>query len=162
MDCSLSCIDKKGAPFEIREYRGGDYDRLVEMYDCFSPKGRFQGMPPVDRDACLEWTSGLVATGENLLALRGNRVMGHVVMIPDPEARDAEYLIFVIQAERNCGVGTKLSKVAVEKARLLGLKRLWLTVGTYNYPAIGLYTKLGFLFCQDDRLETERMMALEL
>jgi ribosomal protein S18 acetylase RimI-like enzyme len=158
----MEYTDKKGAPFEVRAYRDDDCALLAEMYARFTPKARFQGVPPVEENACRDWTNGLIAQGENFIALRERRVIGHVVVIPNTHAGDGEYLIFVSQSDRNRGVGSRLTEAAIGKARGLGLVRLWLSVGTSNFLAIRLYRKFGFDFCSDDRMECERIMRLEL
>ncbi len=155
-------VDKKGIPFDIRIGCGDDLPDLCVMYDGFSPKGRFQGVPPVEQNACREWIGNLVNRGLGFLALRENRVIGHLVIIPDLVRMEGEYLIFVDQNERNRGVGTRLTEAAIQHARDLGLRELWLTVGTYNFPAIALYRKFGFRFSEQDRLESERTMRLAI
>jgi len=155
-------VDKEGVPFDVRTGCDDDLPGLCAMYDGFSPKGRFQGVPPVEQTACREWIGKLARCGLGFLALRGDRVIGHLVVIPDPGRMDGEYLIFVDQKERNRGVGTRLTGAALEKARELGLQSLWLTVGTYNFPAIALYRKFGFRFSDLDRFESERTMRLDI
>jgi diamine N-acetyltransferase len=153
-------LDKKGMLFDVRSCCCSDMQGLCLMYDGFNPKGRFQGVPPVEQTACREWIGNLVHRGRGFLALRGDRVIGHLVIIPDLDRMEGEYLIFVDQRERNLGVGTRLTEAALRFARDMGLKLLWLTVGTYNFPAIALYRKFGFQFSHQDRFESERTMRL--
>ena len=148
--------------FEVRGWKDEDYPALCAMYNGFSRKGQYQGVPPVAEDACRHWIGNLVQDGKNHLAIRGGRVIGHVVILADVPKAEGEYLIFVSQDERNRGVGTRLTQAAVAHARALGLRRLWLSVGTYNFPAIALYRKFGFLFNEDDRWESERTMHLSI
>jgi len=155
-------IDKEGRSFEVKACREDDIGGLCAMYDGFSPKGKFQGVPPVEPAACRDWIGNLVRQGKNFLALREGRVIGHVVVIPDLERREGEYLIFVSQTQRNRGVGTRLTETAVQFARDAYLRALWLSVGTYNFPAIGLYRKFGFRFSEEDRFESERTMHLTI
>jgi len=155
-------IDKRGEPFEVRVWKDEDYPALCAMYNGFSPKGKYQGVPPVAEDACRNWIGNLVQDGKNHLAIRSGRVIGHVVILADKPKAEGEYLIFVSQDERNRGVGTRLTEAAVTYARALGLRRLWLSVGTYNFPAIALYRKFGFQFNDDDRWESERTMHLTI
>lgn len=155
-------IDKKGTPFEVRMGCSDDLPGLCVMYDGFSPKGKFQGVPPVEHNACRDWIGKLVRRGFGFLALRGDRVIGHLVIIPDTGRMEGEYLIFVDQKERNRGVGTRLTEAAVQYAKNMGLRCLWLTVGTYNFPAIALYLKFGFRFSDQDRFESERTMRLAI
>ena len=152
-------IDKAGRPFEIRDYELPDYEPLLDMYARFSPKGRFQGMPPEDFSACRNWVATLVQRGETLLAWQDGEVIGHGVLLPDFEKGDAEYLIFVDQARRGRGVGTALTRVALWKAESLRLEKIWLTVEAFNFRATKLYRKCGFGFCEAGGCQSERTMT---
>jgi ribosomal protein S18 acetylase RimI-like enzyme len=157
----MTCIDKKGSPFEVTAYGAGDYSFLEEMYDSFSPKAKYQGVPPLKKETRRKWMEKLLDTGENLLAWREDRVIGHVVVILDTDAEDGEFLIFVHQADRNLGVGTQLVRFVLEKAKNLGLGKIWLMVGAYNFTAIRLYKKCGFEFYENPG-GPERPMVLRL
>jgi len=157
----MAFIDKKGFPFEVTAYGAGDYSVLVEMYDSFSPKAKYQGMPPLKKETRRKWIEKLLDTGENLLAWREHKVIGHVVVIPDTSAEDGEFLIFVHQADRNLGVGTQLARSVLEKSKDLGLKKIWLMVGAYNFTAIRLYKKCGFEFYENPG-GPERPMVIRL
>ena len=157
----MAFIDKKGSPFEVTAYGAGDYSVLVEMYDSFSPKAKYQGMPPLKKETRRKWIEKLLDTGENLLAWRGDWVVGHVVVIADTRAEDGEFLIFVHQADRNLGVGTQLARSVLEKSKDLGLKKIWLMVGAYNFTAIRLYKKCGFDFYENPG-GPERPMVIQL
>ena len=50
---------------------------------------------------------------------------------------------------RGVGIGEKILRAAIEKARELGAKKLFLESNTLLKPAIGLYRKLGFIELQD-------------
>lgn len=155
-------LDKRGSPFEVRGYRTEDHSRLAEMYDSFYPKAKFQGMPPLEERVRQKWLEKLLDSGENFLAWQEDKVVGHVVVLPDFNRGDAEYLIFVSQSNRGYGVGTELTRKAIERARTLGLKRIWLTVDAYNFRATRLYKKFGFQFCERSESASERMMLLQL
>ena len=74
---------------------------------------------------------------------------------------DGEFLIFVHQDDRNVGVGTQLARSVLEKAKDLGLKKIWLMVGAYNFTAIRLYKKCGFDFYENPG-GPERPMVIRL
>lgn len=154
-------LDKKGDSFEVREYGEEDYDSLIAMYEAFTPKAGFQGMPPLDGERRREWINRLLRNGHNFLAVREGRTVGHVVFIPESGLADGEYLIFVSQMDRNRGLGSRLTSRAVQKASALGLSKIWLTVGTYNFIAIRLYRKFGFQFV-GEATPSERQMVLWL
>jgi len=154
--------DKTGVCFEIRKCLEKDLISLAEMYDLFSPKAKFQGMPPLDGKTRQKWITKLLKEGENYMALRNAQVIGHAVFLPDLKVRDGEYLIFVRHPFRGRGIGTKLTHIALEEAKAMGLKLIWLSVGTYNFIAIRLYKKFGFNFCEEYAAESEKKMILTL
>lgn len=151
--------DRSGGVFEIVECLPEDYQPLMEMYSVFSPKPASQGLPPADRGVCEKWVRELLEMGENVVALKERKVIGHGALIPDTKGRSAEFVIFVHQAFRNRGIGTQLSAFALEKAKSLGLESVWLTVSVTNSVAMRLYQRLGFQYCDMD--DCERIMTIE-
>ena len=81
-----------------------------------------------------------------------------MVVLPDFDKGDAEYLIFVDQHNRGVGLGTELTRAAIKKAEDLGLEKVWLTVDAYNFRATKLYKKCGFSFSKAYESPSERMM----
>ncbi len=158
----MTLVDKRGCSFEVRSYKPEDYLYLEAMYDSFTPKARFQGLPPSNKDVCNKWIIGLLKAGENFLAWQEVKVIGHVVILPDFNRGNAEYLIFVSQTSRGRGVGIELTRVAIQRAKDLGIKIVWLTVDAYNFRAVKLYKKVGFKFCEGYSSTSERMMALSI
>jgi len=158
----MRCIDKQGRSFEVKKYSPKDYSDLETMYVTFYPKGKFQGMPPLEDEASRKWIKGLLENGENYLAWQDGIIVGHVVVLPDFERRDAEYLIFVRHPNRGRGIGSQLTRAVLQHAKNLGLETIWLVVGATNFQAIGLYRKFGFRFCDPDLSETERKMILAI
>jgi ribosomal protein S18 acetylase RimI-like enzyme len=154
--------DKTGVTFEIRKYQEKDFALLAEMYDFFSPKAKFQGMPPLDGKTRQKWITKLLKDGKNYVALRDGKVIGHAVFFPDLKTRDGEYLIFVLQHFWRRGIGTRLTRTALQEAKVMGLKLIWLSVGAYNFIAIRLYKKFGFNFCEEYATESEKKMILTL
>jgi ribosomal protein S18 acetylase RimI-like enzyme len=155
----IQCADKMGDRFELTVFSAEDRQALIEMYDQFSPKAITQGLPPADDRARHNWIGSLIEQGENFLAWQGGVVVGHSSLLPAEKGQDGEYLIFVNSPYRNRGLGTALTRVAVERAVELGLESVWLTVEALNFRAIKLYKKIGFTFC--DAGERERTMVLK-
>ena len=158
----MRCIDKHGKSFEVKKYCLEDDAVLEAMYVTFYPKGKFQGMPPLQDEASREWINGLLENGENFLARQDGIIVGHVVVLPGFDKDDAEYLIFVRHPNRGRGIGSELTCVVLQHAKNMGLETIWLIVGATNFQAIGLYRKFGFRFFESDLLETERKMILNL
>ena len=156
----ITKTDKSGKPFEIGISCAEDFPSLLEMYRTFSPKPVSQGLPPEDPETCENWVKTLFGTGMNVLAWRGDSVIGHVALIPDVKGKSGELVIFVDQNHRNLGIGTELARFILEKFRDLDFELVWLTVRVLNFIAIKLYRKIGFEFCDTDSYE--RVMAIKL
>lgn len=105
----MTFADKKGRPFDVKGYEPEDHSHLSEMYDRFSPKAKFQGLPPAQREACEKWVSKLITRGENFIAIREGEVIGHSVLFPDLSKKDGEYMIFVNQGNRGIRPATVFS-----------------------------------------------------
>ena len=156
----ITKTDKSGKPFEIGMGCAEDFPFVLEMYRTFHPKPASQGLPPEDPEICQNWIKQLFQIGENLLASRGNTVVGHAVLIPDREGKSGEFVIFVDQNNRNLGIGTELTQFTLEKSKQLGFDSIWLTVNVSNFIAIKLYRKFGFEYCDMDKYE--RVMSIKL
>jgi RimJ/RimL family protein N-acetyltransferase len=156
----ITRLDKNGHSFEIGISCPEDFPCLLEMYLTFSPRPASQGLPPENPEACRNWVKTLFETGTNLLACRGNRVIGHAALVPDIKGGSGEFVIFVDQNDRNLGIGTELTRCAFEQSRRLGIDCVWLTVNVLNSVAIKLYKKFGFQYCDADSYE--RVMSAKL
>ena len=156
----FKCVDKLGASFEIGECGDECFLPLIEMYDGFSRTDLTQGLPPPDKKARDFWVEMLLKSAKNFLAWQEGRVIGHSSIIPDTRRGDAEFIIFVSQPFRNRGVGSELTVLALQKAKELGLQKVWLTVEFVNFRAMGLYHKTGFQLV--NHAGRERIMVLEL
>jgi len=152
--------DRSGGPFQIGISGAEDFLFLREMYRDFSPKPASQGLPPEDPETCHNWLRHLFEIGENLLVWRGDSVIGHAALVPDLGGRSAEFVIFVDQNNRNLGIGTELTRFALERSQQLGLDSVWLTVNISNFIAVKLYRKIGFEYCDLDK--DERVMSIKL
>ncbi len=152
--------DKTGTPLGISQGTLEDRPSLMEMYDAFTLKGLYQGLPPTDPEIRGHWVTHLLCTADNFLAWHGSKVIGHAALMLGKERNDAEFVIFIHSSYRNRGLGKKLTSMAVEKARELGLKAVWLTVEAFNFRAVSVYRKCGFVFL--DTGEPERQMRIEM
>lgn len=155
-------VDPNGREVELERVDPGDgalFDRLVDMYDAFDPADRAQGIPPIDRDAIIEWLELILPDGPDLVALADDRVLGHATLVPD-EAGAYELAIFVHQDHRGQGIGSALLRTLLGTAEADGIERVWLTVERWNSVAIRLYESVGFERAGDGNFELE--MAIRL
>ena len=156
----LTRTDRSGEPFEIGTGLIADFPSLLEMYRTFSPKPASQGLPPEDPETCHRWVENLFDIGENFLAWRGDRVIGHAALVPDLKGKSGEFIIFVDQNFRNLGIGTELTQFTLETFGQRGFDSVWLTVSISNSVAIRLYKKTGFEYYDVDLCE--RTMRIRL
>ena len=156
----IKCIDKRGCPFEVGVCGEQDAEALMAMYDAFYPLGESQGLPPAGEKHRRQWVERLITTAENFVVWMDENIVGHSALIADRDRGDSEYIIFVSQDFRNRGLGKALTVLALERAKSLGLRRVWLTVESYNFRAIRLYRGTGFMFV--DQGERERTMIIDL
>jgi RimJ/RimL family protein N-acetyltransferase len=153
-------IDKLGHRFQVGEVNQESCASLKEMYDGFSRTDLNQGLPPPDDKVRDQWIQTLLKSANNFLAWNHGKVIGHSSIIAEMQKRDAEFIIFISEPYRSRGIGTELTLLAVSKAKELGLSKIWLTVESFNFRAIGLYQKVGFRLSGE--AERERVMVLKL
>lgn len=136
-------VDKNGTPLLVRPYQADDFDALVTMYDELDSYSRTMGLPPATRPQIRNWLTTLVDRGWNLVVRDDQRVVGHVATTPSTSSTP-EFVIFVHQDFRNCGVGTELMKQLVAYADDNDHEALTLEVSSGNGRAISVYENIGF------------------
>lgn len=143
----------------VRPYESADFDALVGMYADLDGHSRTMGLPPATVPNIEDWLERLLEMGWNLVALDGDRIAGHVAVVP-AESADPEFVVFVHQDYQNRGVGSELVAQLVAHADDRGHSELTLEVSTGNRRAITVYQNVGF-----DVVERQVMdltMALDL
>jgi ribosomal protein S18 acetylase RimI-like enzyme len=132
-----------GRPLLVRAFDSDDFPPLVEMYKGFEPKRVAQGLPPPDVPRIAQWLDRLQSKSCALLVLDGQRVVGHAILCPISDA-SIEYTVFVHQDYRCQGVGTALTRLALDWASEMGFAEVFLTTELSNVPALSLYREFGF------------------
>ncbi len=125
----------------VRSLRRQDLPQLEEMYRTFVPQEAAMGLPPSDAARRQAWLDRLQA-GTNLVGLVGNRLAGHLALMPD--GGSGEIAVFVHQDFRRRGVATELVRAALEEGRAGGLRSLWALLSSDNFAARRLLRNLGF------------------
>ncbi|MDI1472149.1 MAG: bifunctional acetate--CoA ligase family protein/GNAT family N-acetyltransferase [Thermodesulfovibrio sp.] len=72
------------------------------------------------------------------------KIVGDVRLSKDPDGLDAEMAILVEDAWQGKGVGKVLCSYAIEVAKDLGVKRIWMDILRINTYMLGLSERLGF------------------
>ncbi len=160
--CQPRCprvFDDDGRAYVVRPVADGDREPLLDMYDAMDLASTTLGLPPRTRERTERWLDGLAGDGLDLLAISGDRVLGHVAAAP-VSADDRELVVFVHPDERGRSVGTELLKQLVAYADADGCESLVLTVDSDNERAVHVYDNLGFDVAE--RLRRELTMTLDL
>jgi len=150
---------RTGRNLTISAFRVEDFAALALMYKGFEPKRVAQGLPPTDVPRIAQWLDRLQQKSIALLAWDGEAVVAHVILCPMP-AEAMEYTIFVQQDYRQEGLGTAISRLALDWAVNLGFERAYLTTELTNIRALRLFRKLGFQTTSSDGDEVEMVMNL--
>ena len=133
----------EGRTLLVRECNWDDFAALVEMYKSFQPKRVAQGLPPPDVPRIAHWLDQLQQESRGLLAFQGQGIVAHAVLCPISDAT-VEFTIFVLQDFRGQGLGTALTRLALNFACEMGFAEVFLSTEVANSAALGLYRKLGF------------------
>lgn len=158
----VSCLDRQGTPFTVREVAGADREELERFYEAFEPKRAAQGLPPQGAHRIARWLDATLPHGIHLAVESGGELVGHVLLSPTGREEVAEYAIFLDRGIRGRGLGTEVNRIAAEVARERGLRKLWLTVEPHNRAAIRSYEKVGYRFLPGTIYSPEAEMELEL
>lgn len=151
----LSFTDAENREIQLLPYTNGLFESLVTLYATFDPSARVQGTPPLGEPAIREWLT-TVLDGVSVVALYGNRLIGHVMFVPNGVGRH-ELAIFVHQEYQRAGIGSKLLRTGLGHAKKRGLSKVWLTVESWNGGAQKLYTSVAFV--TDNPLGTTYRMS---
>lgn len=114
--------------------------------------------PPL-RDVRAFVTDGILHGNPQVVALDDGRVVGWCDITPHhrPTTRHCGALGMGVVAEcRHRGIGARLIRAALSKAKAFGLHRVELEVFEENLPAIALYTSVGF------RVEGKKIDAVRI
>jgi len=85
------------------------------------------------------------------------KIVSDVRLSRDPDGIDAEMAILVEDEWQGKGVGKALCSYAIEVARDLGVKRIWMDILRINTYMIGLSERLGF---KKDRVEEDSIKVV--
>ena len=137
------------------------HTQLVEMYLAYRPRNSFSGLPPITDPACMTWVEGMIDSGVNLVALSfDSGVVGHAAIFPVSE-HACELLCVVSPGQQKMGIGTELTRCAIQLAHELNFDEILLNVEARNHVARHVYEKCGFQY-RSEGLIDELDMHLDL
>jgi RimJ/RimL family protein N-acetyltransferase len=152
--------DREGRPYGVRRLTPADRPALEAMYIAFEPKRGAQGLPP-QPEALKPWLGRVLATGEHLGVFVDGRLLGHLMLLPISDDR-VELANFLHQSIRNRGIGTGINRIALDVAREMGMRSVWLCVEPFNRAAVRSYERAGFKRLPGSLWQAEIEMEAEL
>lgn len=159
MDYWEDCLMEKSLLARVVEKKNSHESRTVEIVD-YQPKyltvfkklnimwiNSHWSLEPHDFEAlCFPEESILSKGGCILVALVDGQPMG-VVALCRMEAGEYDYELAKLAVDpeaRGFGIGETICRAAIERAKSLGAKKIFLESNTLLKPAVNLYRKLGF------------------
>lgn len=105
----------------------------------------------------------LATGGVVLLVKRGEEYLGTSALKPMGNATYELCKMGVSEAARGLGIGRIIGEAAIQKAKEMGVKRVYLETNSSLTPALTLYAKLGFVRIENFTSPYERAdVAMEL
>ena len=156
----FSALDKKREVVTVSPCGDADADGLMRMYDTFEPKGVIQGLPPLDRNTCIEWVRGSLRTAMNVKAEMGDAVVAHGMLFPMPDPEVLEFTLFVHNRTQNRGIARIVMYLLFAAARRLGYRKIWVFESNNNTRARHIYREAGFRETRRERSEIELELDL--
>ena len=153
-------LDREGRPYTVRRLGAADRPALEAMYLSFEPKRGAQGLPP-QPEALDRWLDRVLAGGEHLGVFIDGKLLGHLMLLRIGDDR-VELANFLHQTIRNRGIGTGINRIALDVARGMGMKSVWLCVEPFNRAAVRSYERAGFRRLPGSLWQPEIEMEVDL
>ena len=106
---------------------------------------RYFAIEPKDREVLGDPAGKVLAPGGHIfMAVEDGAAIGCVALMAMPGGGFEVAKMAVIEAHKGRGVGRELMAACIERARQLGVTRLYLETNSGLAPALGLYRRFGF------------------
>lgn len=159
--CPHAFIDRSGRPILIKFLDEALREKFVAMYMAYRPRNSFNGLPPIQDAACSAWARHMVESGLNLVAISfEDGLIGHTGIFRMNQDM-CELFAAVTAPYQRVGIGTQLTRCAIQLAYEAGFDRIWLSVESRNHIARHVYAKCGFKYGDTDDI-TELEMTFDL
>lgn len=159
--CANAFIDKRGDAILVRLLTKKREQDLMNMYMAYRPRNSFNGLPPETDEACVAWARNLIEAGINVVALSfDSGLVGHTALFAMPGGI-CELLAVVTPTHQRIGIGTQMTRCAIQLAYELGFERVWLSVEARNHIARHVYSKCGFHYESEGKAD-ELCMSFDM
>ena len=150
-------IDKRGEPVMIMFLSEKRHDKFTNMYLDYEPKASFNGLPPVQKEQCISWTKNMLDTAINVVAVSfEDGIVAHTALFPMQNGL-CEFFIVVKPSHQQVGIGTQLTRCAIQVAYEMNYKGIWLCVESRSRVARHVYSKCGFVMEGDALDENDEL-----
>jgi len=74
-------VDRKKGTILIKKLDDSMHQALIEKYLAYQPRDSFEGLPPIEDEACVKWVWKMIRDGTNLVALASEGdIVGHAAI----------------------------------------------------------------------------------
>lgn len=140
--------DKTGKIIFVTTFVPEERENLIKMYENYSEEKRCCGLPPATRRGIEIWIDGLYENGHNFIAKVGDRIIGHIAVVPVGD--EAEFAIFIHHDYEDRGIGSELIRFASKFLKEKGVRKLKAVTERTNRRAVETYRRLGFEIAGND------------
>ncbi len=126
----------------IREITERDVPRVLALYSSDQPANNLPGSPPEDERERAAWLKDIIHRGFNFVAEEEGRLVAHLSLIRVGDT--AQVSAFVHPDSRRRGIGSTLLRVAIDQARDMGLRHIWIAIPAADRPLQDLLLHFGF------------------
>ena len=143
-------VDRKNELIIIKRLDESLHQALIKKYLAFQPRDSFEGLPPIEDEACVKWVWKTIHDGCNLVALTSEGdIVGHAAIFFIDQPR-CEMLTVVWPQFRNRGIGTELVRCCII-AHEMGFEKIWfilfLVVISLHTPDIDFKNRPHLVLC---------------
>jgi len=142
----------------VREISERDVPRVLALYSASSAAEDFPGSPPEDETQRADWLNQMIHRGFNFVAEEEGRLVAHLALVRVGDT--AQVSAFVHPEFRRRGIGSTLLRVAIDQARDMGLRHIWIALPGANRALQDMLLQSGFIV--SSRSEGHADMVLTL
>ena len=142
----------------IREISERDVAHVLALYSGSAPVPNLPGSPPADESQRAGWLRELMHRGFNFVAEEDGRLVAHLVLIRVGDT--AQVSAFVHPESRRRGIGSTLLRVAVDQARDMGLRHVWIAVPAADRSLQDMLLHAGFAISARTETHTDFLLSL--
>lgn len=141
----------------VREISDRDLPRLLELYAGCAAEDLAEDQP-IEPGEMAFWLTSRLHRGFNFGAEKDGLLVAHLVLIRVGDT--AEMSVFVHPGSRRRGIGSELLRVAIDQARDMGLRHIWVTVADANEALLQTLQEFGFRISRRFDNRTELVLSL--